>query len=122
MISTTQAAEYLDKAIGVSLPPFVVLAACDQVEAVEPAMFDAGYAESQIDLMQAMAVAIVACGGGALKRIASQGAPSGASRSFKHAEDTLSLMRRRLLAMDAAGTLTALLGPDPAAATLLLVV
>lgn len=121
MITTTQAAEYLDKALGVSLPSFVVLAACDKVETVEPAMFEAGYDEMLMTLLQSMAVAIVACGG-TLKRVASQGAPSGASRSFKHHDDSLSLMRRRVLAMDTAGTLTAILGPDPAAATLLLVV
>lgn len=121
MITTTQAAEYLDKALGVSLPSFVVLAACDRVETAEPAMFAAGYQEPEITLMQSMATAIVACGG-TLKRVTSQGAPSGASRSFKHAEDALSLMRRRLLAMDTDGTLAAILGPDPAHATMLLVV
>ena len=121
MITTTQAAEYLDKAIGVSLPSFVVSAACDQVESAEPAMFDAGYTEAQIDLMQAMAVAIVACGGSA-KRTASQGAPSGASRSFKHQDNALSTLRRSLASMDTAGTLSAIVGADPAAATLLMVV
>jgi hypothetical protein len=122
VITPAQAADYLDKALGVALPSFVVSAACDRVETVEPDMADAGYAEAEIELMQAMAVAIVACGGSTPKRVASQGAPSGASRSFKHADGLLSELRRRLQAMDTAGTLAAILGPDPAAATLLLVV
>lgn len=121
MITTTQAAEYLDQALGVSLPSFVVSAACDKVEAVEPAMLDAGYSEADITLMQSMAVAIVACAG-MPRRVQSQGAPSGASRSFKHADDALSQMRRTLAAMDTAGTLTATVGPDPKAAALLMVV
>lgn len=121
MITPKQATEYLDQALGVSLPPFVVTAACDSVEAVEPAMFAAGYTEPQMDLMQAMAVAILACGGGA-KRTASQGAPSGASRSFKHDDKALTNLRRSLAAMDTAATLTALLGPDPASTSTLLMV
>jgi hypothetical protein len=84
-------------------------------------MFEAGYTEPQIELMQAMAVAIVACGGAA-KRLVSQGAPSGASRSFKHQENALSTLRRSLQSMDTAGTLSAVVGTDPAAATLLMVV
>lgn len=121
MITPTQATEYLDKALGVSLPSFVVLAACDSVEAVEPAMFAAGYTEPQMELMQAMAVAILATGGAA-KRTASQGAPSGASRSFKHDDKALTNLRRSLAAMDTAATLTALLGPDPASTSTLLMV
>jgi hypothetical protein len=121
VITPAQATAYLDQALGVSLPSFVVSAACDQVEAVEPAMLAAAYTEPQIELMQAMAVAIVACGGAA-KRLTSQGAPSGASRSFKHQENALSTLRRSLQSMDTAGTLAAVVGPDPAAATLLLVV
>lgn len=121
MITTTQAAAYLDQALGITLPGFVVTAACDKVEAVEPDMLDAGYTEADITLMQSMAVAIVACGG-MPRRIQSQGAPSGASRSFKHADNALSQLRRTLAAMDTAGTLTATVGPDPAAASLLMVV
>lgn len=121
MITTTQAAEYLDQALGVSLPAFVVSAACEKVERCEPAMVAAGYREADRTLMQAMAVAVIACGG-MPRRIQSQGAPSGASRSFKHADEVLSQFRRRLAAMDAAGTLSDALGPDPASTALLMVV
>lgn len=121
MITTTQAADYLDQALGISLPSFVVSAACEKVEAVEPAMFDAGYSEADITLLQCMAVAIIASGG-APRRVQSQGAPSGASRSFRHTENALTQLRRQVAALDTAGTLTATLGPDPASTTLLMVV
>ncbi len=121
MITPTQAAEYLDKAMGISLPSFLVTAACDRVEAAEPAMVAAGYTEADTTLMQCMAVTLVASAG-APRRLQSQSAPSGASRSFKHAEDALSQIRRTLTAMDTAGTLAATVGPDPAAATLMMVV
>ena len=121
MITTTQATEYMDQALGISLPSFLVSAACDKVEAAEPAMQAAGYTEADTILMQSMAVAIVAAGGNP-RRVQSQGAPSGASRSFKHADDALSQMRRTLSAMDTAGALAAVVGPDPAAATLMMVV
>ncbi len=121
MITPTQAAEYLDAALGVSLHAFLVSAACDRVEAAEPAMAAAGYTEADTTLMQCMAVAIVACAGSP-RRLQSPGAPSGASRSFKHADDALSQIRRTLTAMDTAGTLSATVGPDPAAATLMMVV
>lgn len=121
MITTTQAAAYLDQMLGVTLPSFVVSAAVEKVERAEPAMVAAGYREADRTLMQSMAVAIVACAG-MPRRIQSQGAPSGASRSFKHSDEVLTHMRRTLSGMDTAGTLTATVGPDPASATLLMVV
>lgn len=120
MISPTQAAEYLDQALGITLPSFLVRSACAKVEAVEPAMFAAGYAEADQILIQCMAVAIIASGG-APRRIKSQGAPSGASRSFDNAEDALTQLRRALAALDTAETVTALVGPDPAAGAMLMV-
>lgn len=121
MITTTQAVEYMDMSLGIGLPSFLVTAACDRVEAVEPAMVAAGYNEADTILMQSMAVTIVAAGG-MPRRVQSQGAPSGASRSFKNAENALTQMRRVLSAMDTAGILADVVGPDPAAATLLMIV
>ena len=121
MISTAQAQQYLDQALGVGMPAFVVAAACEQVESVEPAMIDADYSEAKQTLVQCMAVALIAAAGDP-RRISSQGAPSGASRSFKYSDSDLSALRRSLLALDTAGTVAAIVGPDPAAATLLMVV
>ncbi len=121
MISTTQAKQYLDSALGISLPDFIVTAAVEKVEGAEPAMVAAGYTEANQTLIQAMAVALVAAAGDP-RRVASQGAPSGASRSFKYGDDALTALRRSLADIDTAGTVAGLIGPDPSAQTLLLVV
>lgn len=120
MISTTQAAEYLDKTLGISVPSFVLSASVEKIEGAEPDMIAAGYSDADQTLVQAMAVAIVAAAG-APRRINSQGAPSGANRSFKNFDAALSALRRSLAALDTAGTVADLIGPDPETATLLLV-
>jgi hypothetical protein len=120
VISTAQAAEYLDSALGISVPSFVLAAAVETVEGAEPAMAAAGYSEATQVLVQTYAVAIIAAGGDP-RRINSQNAPSGASRSFKNADAALTALRRTLEALDTAGTVAALVGPDPAANTVFLV-
>lgn len=121
MITAAQAQEYLDSALGVAVPAFLLTAALDKVEAVEPAMADAGYSEADMTLIQAMAVALIAAAGSP-RRIQSQGAPSGASRSFKNDDKALTALRRSLAALDTAGTVSALIGPDPSTQTLFMVV
>lgn len=121
MISATQAGEYIEATLGVSLPAFVITAARAKVEASEPAMIAAGYAEHDRTLMQAIAVALVA-GGDAGRQLQSQGAPSGASRSFKYRPDDATRLRRQLKALDTAGILAEVVGPDPAVQTAFLVV
>lgn len=121
MISTTQATQYLDAALGVGLPSFLITAAVDEVEALEPAMIAAGYSEATQVRIQCMAVALVAAAGDP-RRIQSQGAPSGASRSFKYGDDTLTKLRRSLAALDTAGVTAQLVGPDPSTQTLVMVV
>lgn len=120
MIIATQAAEYLDKALGISVPSFVLAAAVEKVEAVEPDMAAAGYSDADQALIQTFAVAIIAAAG-APRRINSQGAPSGASRSFKNDDEALSALRRSLEALDTAGTVAELIGPDPSSGALFLV-
>lgn len=121
MISTTQAQQYLDQALGITVPAFVVAAAVERVEAVEPDMVDAGYTEAATVMIQCMAVALIAAAG-APRRINAQGAPSGASRSFKYTDNDLTGLRRALAALDTAGTVSELVGPDPVTSTLFLVV
>lgn len=120
MISATQAGQYIDQTLGISVPGFLLAAVVEQVEAVESAMQDAGYDEPVQIQIQCMAVAIMAAAG-APRRLQSQASPSGASRSFKNADNALSALRRSLSALDTAGTVADLIGPDPAASTLLLV-
>jgi len=119
MITTAQAAEYLDQALGIAVPSFIVQAAVDKVAAVEAAL--SVYTAADQILIESMAVAIIAAGG-APRRIQSQGAPSGASRSFKNADDALTALRRQLAALDTAGIVTDLVGPDPSAGTFFAVI
>lgn len=121
MISTTQAQQYLDQALGVGVPLFLISAAVEKIESAEPAMIAAGYSEMDQILIQCMAVALI-CAAGDPRRITSQHAPSGAARSFKYSEKDLSALRRALAALDTANTVGALIGPDPAMATLFMVV
>ncbi len=121
MITSTQAQQYLDQALGVGVPAFLVTAAVEAVEAVEPAMVAAGYSDAAQIRIQCMAVALIAAGGSP-RRLNSQAAPSGASRSFKYAEGDLTAIRRALAALDTAGTVSSLIGPDPSVGTLLLIV
>lgn len=120
MLTLAQATAYLDETLGITVPSFVLETAITDVGALEPAMLAAGYSASTVVRIQAMAVAIVA-GADFARRMQSQGAPSGASRSFKNADDALSALRRSLSALDTAGITSALVGPDPKTGTLLLV-
>ena len=119
MITTAQATEYLAEACGVTVPSFIVSAAVERVEAAEPAMEAAGYDEATMTLVQSMAVAIVASP--ASRQLKSQHAPSGASRSFDYDKNLWSNLRRTLAALDTAGTVTDIVGPDPAGGTLFMV-
>lgn len=121
MITSAQASQYLDQSLGISVPAFIVDAAVSKVAAAEAAMTTAGYAADTMVLIQSYAVAIIAAAG-APRRIASQGAPSGASRSFKNFDNTLSMLRRSLAALDPAGTVSDLIGPDQAGQTMFMVV
>lgn len=121
MITSTQAQQYLDQALGVGVPTFIVDAAVAKVATAEQAMIDAGYSAADQVLVQSMAVAIIAAGG-APRRINSQGAPSGASRSFKNEDGALTALRRALAALDTAGTVSDLIGPDPSMSTMFMVV
>lgn len=121
MITTAQAQQYLDQALGITLPPFLVEAAMADVEEAEPAMYAAGYSDGVVTRLQCMAVALIAAAGSP-RRIGSQGAASGASRSFKYSDRDLSDLRRSLASLDTAGTVSALVGPDPAGSAFLMVV
>lgn len=121
MITSTQAQQYLDQALGVGVPSFLVDAAVEKASTAEAAMVAAGYSAADQILIQCMAVAIIACAGSP-RRISSQGAPSGASRSFKNPDGDLSALRRSLAALDTAGTVAALIGPDPITPTMMMVV
>ncbi len=121
MITSADATLYLDQALSISVPSFLVDAAVAKVATVEQAMIDAGYSAADIAMIQTYAVAIIASAG-APRRLTSQHAPSGASRSFKPYDGDLSALRRSRAALDPAGLLAGLLGVDPTASTLFMVV
>lgn len=121
MITSAQATQYLDQALGITLPGFLVDAAVAEVATAEAAMMTAGYSATKRVLVQSMAVAIVAAAGDP-RRLQSQNAPSGAGRSFKNADAALSRLRRSLAALDTAGTVSDIVGPDPAAGSLFMAV
>lgn len=112
MITEAQAQEYISTTLGASVPGFMLQAAIAEVATVEPAMVTAGYSPAKQTLVQFMAVTILACAGNP-SRIQSQGAPSGASRSFKHFDDAMSALRKSLAHQDSAGTVADIIGPDP---------
>lgn len=117
MITSAQATQYLDQALGVGVPSFLVDAAVAKVSTVDLS----AYSDYDQTMLQCMAVAIIAAAGSP-RRIGNQGAASGASRGFKYNDKDLSALRRSLATLDTAGTLTALVGPDPAAASMFMVV
>lgn len=111
----------MDATLGIAVPDFLLSAVLEDLERVEPAMRAARYSDSKITRVQCMAAALIAAAGSP-RRIQSQGAPSGASRSFKNDDQALTALRTSLAALDTAGTVAALVGPDPNAQTLLMVV
>lgn len=121
MITSAQAADYLDLALGVTTSGLFLDAAIARVATAEQAMIDAGYSPSTQTMVQSMAVAIIASAG-MPRRIKSQGSPSGASRSFDNYEKSFTALRRTLFGLDTAGTVADLVGPDPATQTLMMVV
>lgn len=121
MITNAQAAQYLDQALGISLPAFVIDAAIAKVQEAEPAMVSAGYSAPDQTLIQCIAVALIAAAGSP-RRIHSQGAASGASRSFKSVDGDLTSLRISLAAIDTAKTVSDLVGPDPRSPTMFMVV
>lgn len=115
MITAAQATQYIGDTVGASIPAFIVDAAVARVAAIETDLLLA-YDASTVVMIEAMAVTIIACAG-APRRIQSQGAPSGASRSFTNDAKALSQLRRALSALDSASITSGLVGVDQEAAS-----
>lgn len=121
MITSAQATQYLDQMLGVGAPAFLVDAAISDVATYEAALIAAGYTESTIVRIQCMTVAILVAAGDP-KRTSSQGAASGASRSFKFKDGDLSILRRNLKSLDKNGVMDDLVGPDPVNSAFMMVI
>lgn len=121
MITSAQATQYLDQMLGVGAPGFLIDAAISDVAAYEAALTAAGYTASTIVRIECMATAILVAAGDP-KRTSSQGAASGASRSFKFKDGDLSILRRNLKSLDSSGVMEDLVGPDPVNTAFMMVV
>lgn len=121
MITSAQATQYLDQMLGVGAPGFLIDAAVADVATYETALTAAGYSSSTIVRIQCMTTAILVAAGDP-KRTSSQGASSGASRSFKFRDGDLSALRRSLASLDTSGVVADLVGTDPAASAFMMVV
>lgn len=82
--------------------------AVDSVNSVEECLVGSGLSDSQVTLVQAYAAALM-CGAGGGAQIASQGAPSGASRSFRYGPDGIDKLLDKIAVLDTAGCLTSLI-------------
>lgn len=120
VLTLVQARAYL-QSLGADVPDDMLEDALATVTTAVPAMQAAGYDAPTMRRVQRMAVALVAAPGGP-RRVQSQGAPSGASRSFKYGDQDFSALRRSLRALDRAGTVAEIVGPDPVGVALLFVV
>jgi hypothetical protein len=113
MLTIDQAKEYLTT-VGIELPGFILDALVEQANSVQECL-DANYQPATALLIQCYLLGLMALGQGD-KYIASQSAPSGASRSFRYQSfadrwsGTLALLR----GLDKYGCATALIPPDPA--------
>lgn len=119
--TSAQVTEYLDATYGITVPQFLMDLAVAKVAPFGTALDAAGYTASDVTLIALYATALIAANG-APNQVQSQGAPSGASRSFKVRDNALSALRNALGALDTSGVMADAVGPDPSARSLLLVV
>jgi len=90
--------------LGFTVPDAILNLLLDQVSAVSDCMDGAGYSESLQKLLLIYAVTRLAALSGA-RRIASQSAPSGASRSFSYDSAGTDYLYDQILAWDKNGCL-----------------
>lgn len=119
MITSADLTAYLTE-LGYTLPPAMLDCLLAQAETARPCMAGAGYNECAQDLAVTYLAAMLSISSGA-RRIRSQAAPSGASRSFDYAGDQLKQLRQALAIVDPSGCTTALQPADPNGAAALFV-
>lgn len=109
MVTLEQIKQFLDTSYGVTIPDFILQAAIDTVTAVQPCLDGAGYTASQMLMIQLYACAIIASAADP-RKIKSQGAPNGASRSFEYGKKGIDAMRVKLRELDTSGCTTDIVG------------
>lgn len=88
--------------LGYTIPCTILDPILCRVNAILDCLVAAGYDPCTQQLILMYAAALMAASSGA-RRIKSQGAPNGASRSFDYGEDSLTWLRESLESMDTAG-------------------
>lgn len=111
--------EYLTE-LGYTLPSKMLDCLLAKAEAARTCMVGAGYDECSQDLAVTYLAAMLAISSGA-RRIKSQTAPSGASRSFDYAADQLRQLRQALVIVDPRGCTSKLQPADPSGRAALIV-
>lgn len=88
--------------LGYSIPGALLDPILCVVNKIIPCLDGAGYDECTAKLILMYAAALMATSSGA-RRIKSQGAPSGASRSFEYGDDSITWLRDSLARLDTSG-------------------
>lgn len=88
--------------LGYAIPDALLAPILCVVNKIIPCLEGAGYDECTAKLILMYAAALMATSSGA-RRIKSQGAPSGASRSFEYGEDGITWLRNSLAQLDTSG-------------------
>nr|WP_310616688.1 hypothetical protein [Pantoea cypripedii] len=88
--------------LGYTIPDVLLTPILDEVNGIDACLEGAGYSTSAQTLIKLYAAALMSASSGA-RRIKSQGAPSGASRSFDYRDDGLSDLRTALSLADTSG-------------------
>ena len=88
--------------LGYSIPDALLTPILCRVNSIIDCMDGAGYDDCTQQLILLYAAALMSASSGA-RKIKSQGAPSGASRSFEYGDDAVKWLRNSLLSLDTNG-------------------
>ncbi|CNI69118.1 Uncharacterised protein [Yersinia frederiksenii] len=88
--------------LGYTMPETTLKLLMGQVDKIDSCLIGAGYDEGIQQIIKLYAVVLLAASTGA-RRLKSQGAPNGASRSFEYGENGLRQLRASLKQMDTNG-------------------
>lgn len=113
MITVEEAAAFL-RELGLTLPTAILECLVNKAASIQACLDGAGYSECDQKLIYYYLVGMLAISSGA-RRIKSQGAPSGASRSFEYGTLTEQMrqLRNSLRVLDTSGCTTELQPADP---------
>ncbi|MFP2273208.1 hypothetical protein ACLEXX_01895 [Enterobacter ludwigii] len=100
-ITAADVQAYLSE-LGYTIPMALLDPILCAVNKIIPCLNGAGYDDCTAKLILMYAAALMATSSGA-RRIKSQGAPSGASRSFDYSDDSISWLRDSLSRLDTSG-------------------